>query len=375
MASPIFISNPPPGFSVIAILRGMQLALLGAYRSLQNPGLLQSVYYERVLGAIIISMIIQLSLWSPVICLRILTKIFSSFAYLKFLESWAVALKDFQFNVLNISAFVVSLSQYFSRDLDDLFLASLGFIDSVYVSKHPDNSSHQYHDNLVALTDIDLEQHSVQSFFDVVKSKYASSREFSLFLRKHLNNLISTIVLFVLIKIPFVGPVCLGLITFLSLNDKLGTVRSLTVFCLLISVPNQYSALFLNTYWGSRSMIRDLLLPYFSRVRFTKIEKEQWIKSREGLLFGFGCCFYLGIRQFPWIGLLIYGFAESAAAYLITKVSDPPPSQASQLIQWNPTQLVWNKAHEEKIIKGEFVNDEGFASIPCSFILEKSHKQ
>ena len=150
--------------------------------------------------------------------------------------------------------------------------------------------------NLVALTDIDLGATFSTIVFDVVRVHgMHQAGEFSLFLRKHLNNLISTIVLLVLIKIPFVGPVCLGLITFLSLNDKLGTVAFVdSVFVSLISVPNRYSALFLNTYWGSRSMIRDLLLPYFSSTFYQNRKKRSGSKSREGLLFWVWVLFLFG---------------------------------------------------------------------------------
>ncbi|POS87156.1 hypothetical protein EPUL_003522 [Erysiphe pulchra] len=66
------------------------------------------------------------------------------------------------------------------------------------------------------------------------------------------------------------------------------------------------------------------LEPYFCRIRFTKAQKRNWFHDREGLLFGFGIGFYLLIR-IPFLGVLIYGIAEASTAYLITKITDPPP--------------------------------------------------
>jgi hypothetical protein len=42
------------------------------------------------------------------------------------------------------------------------------------------------------------------------------------------------------------------------------------------------------------------------------------------VLFGFGLGFFLLIR-IPIFGVLAYGIAEASTAYLITKITDPPP--------------------------------------------------
>lgn len=366
MASPIFISKPPPGFSVVAIIRGFQLAFLGGYRSLQNPTLLNSEYYRQTLVAILISVFLQIVLWAPILLIRFSAAAVGLIFELNRVDAFVAGLKSFQLNVLNISVFMISASRFFSRQLDNLFLSSLQFIDSVAVSKHPEGAP-RFHENLLALSE--EKPKSVRPTFSSIRAKYANSKDFATFVQRHLFKTACNIGVFALGKVPVVGSLLLGAISFLNLNDKIGTVRACAVFMALQVMPKYYSVLFLTTYWGSRNMVHDLLYPYFSRVRFTKIEKEQWVKSREGLLFGFGLCFFLLIRKFPWVGLLIFGFAESSAAYLITKVSDPPPSQTSQLILWNSSQLVWNKQREHDILSGVFTKtDDGFHAVPGSFI-------
>lgn len=366
MALPIFISNPPPGFSAVAILRGFQLAILGGFRSLQNPKLFKTLYYRQAGLAISISVIIQLVLWSPILLLRVLAEFIGLFTSLQSINSFALALKSFQFNVLNISVFVISASRYFSADLDNLFLSSLEFIDLVYLLKHPEKTAQQYHSNLVALSS---KEHFLNPSWNLIKAKYTSSQDFAVFIQRYFKNWVANLTIFFLGRLPYVGSLILGLISIQNLNDKIGTVRALVVFGVLQILPKYYSVMFLNAYWGSRSMVHDLLLPYFSRVRFTKIEKDQWIKSREGLLFGFGFCYFMLIKRLPWIGLLTYGFAESSVAYLITKVSDPPPSQVSQLVHWNASQLVWNKEKEIEVLSGHtFEKDEGFHPLPGSYL-------
>ncbi|ODV66516.1 hypothetical protein HYPBUDRAFT_242056 [Hyphopichia burtonii NRRL Y-1933] len=384
MASPIFLSNPPPGFSIVAILRGIQLALLGAYRSLQNPKLFESKYYQQAFNQLKYSIILQCILWAPILTVRFFFQILALiFRHDQDLENIVSGLEYFQKNVLNIGVFIISAIRFFTPELDDLFLTSLKFIDSVYIEKHPDRKEHQYHDNLIdislKLTDLDYNKTGKkikQSWFKTIQLKYQKSGDFSNFVKRYLYNCSFNILIYILCKVPKIGTIIIGLISFQNFNDKVGSISAIIIFFVLQLLPKHYTSLFLSIFWGSRNMIHDLLLPYFIRIQFTKIEKDQWMKSREGVLFGFGLCYYYIIYQLPWISVFVYGIAESSVAYLITKVSDPPPNQLSQLINWNSTQLVWNKDDERKVLGGGFADqDEGFKPIPGSFIVDPNLKK
>lgn len=367
MASPILISNPPPGFSILAIARGFQLAILGAYRTLQNPSLLNQKYYRQTLIAIQASFVIQGLIWSPILALRVLVKIAAVLTKSRSLDHVVASLKSFQFNVLNISMVLISGSRFFSRQLDQLFLQSLKFIDEVRLTKYPE-TDRVYHENLVSLNTEEKITDN-RPTLETIKKKWASSQEFSAFMRRHITRTLMGVGAYFVSKVPVFGSIILGLVSFLNLDSKIGTVNAAVIFGVLQLVPKRWAVLFLTTYWGSRSMVQDLLAPYFSRVRFTKSEKDQWIRSREGILFGFGLCHFLLIRRLPWVGLLLYGFAESSVAYLVTKITDPPPKQVSQLVKWNSSQLVWNREKELDLLSGLFAdNDEGFQPVPGSYI-------
>lgn len=86
------------------------------------------------------------------------------------------------------------------------------------------------------------------------------------------------------------------------------------------------------------------LEPYFSRIKFNKEQKKQWFHDREGLLFGFGVGFYIFLR-IPLLGVLIYGIAEASTAYLITKITDPPPPPR-EVEGFAASQTVWKNKHE-----------------------------
>jgi hypothetical protein len=85
-------------------------------------------------------------------------------------------------------------------------------------------------------------------------------------------------------------------------------------------------------------------VPYFNRIRFTADQKKRWFKDREGVLFGFAITFTLFLK-IPLVGVLIYGIAEASAAYLITKITDPPPPPATSQ-EFAASQVHWKNKHE-----------------------------
>jgi hypothetical protein len=86
------------------------------------------------------------------------------------------------------------------------------------------------------------------------------------------------------------------------------------------------------------------LVPYFNRVHYTAEQKKRWFKDREGVLFGFAITFTVFLK-IPLVGVLIYGIAEASTAYLITKITDPPPPPA-QSQGFAETQVRWKNKHE-----------------------------
>lgn len=61
------------------------------------------------------------------------------------------------------------------------------------------------------------------------------------------------------------------------------------------------------------------------------------------MLFGFAVGFYLMIR-IPVLGVLLYGIAEASTAYLVTKITDPPPPPAYSE-GFAEGQVAWTNKH------------------------------
>jgi hypothetical protein len=86
------------------------------------------------------------------------------------------------------------------------------------------------------------------------------------------------------------------------------------------------------------------LEPYFSRIRYTSQQKKAWFRDREGVLYGFALAFFVFLK-IPLIGVLIYGIAEASTAYLITKITEPPPPPG-EAEEFKKTDVRWVNKHE-----------------------------
>lgn len=84
--------------------------------------------------------------------------------------------------------------------------------------------------------------------------------------------------------------------------------------------------------------------PYFKRIHYTPQQKRTWFRDREGVLFGFGVGFFLFLKV-PLLGVLIYGIAEASTAFLITKITDPPPPPTDWKA-YAESQAHWQNKHE-----------------------------
>ncbi|VVT45764.1 uncharacterized protein SAPINGB_P000879 [Magnusiomyces paraingens] len=440
MPSPIFISRPPAGFSLLAVIRGVQLTFLGAIRALRNPYLVESGYYRHVLTAIVVSVIIQLVIWIPLALLRLF------FAVLKLvaseeagvtLEAILDTLHFIQNNVLNLGPFLVTAMRYFRPEMDDMFLMSLKFVDQVYKKKHPE-SHREYYAPLILRPSSEKARHTGSSISlrtgsqidekkytkgsiglekSVPKKEYARGRRgqlqkllaqckgaisgvsgfakniqsnhpFHVFVRRSLRQAAFSMALYLLSFIPTLGRVVMPIASFYSFNSVVGTPTAVAIFALGYNVPRRYAVKFLTVFWGGRSLVRELLAPYFSRLPLSRAEREQWFRAREGIMFGFGAVFYLFLKT-PFVGIVAYGIAEASTAYLVTKVSEPPPPPrgSSTLVaglsslptgetgdeqlqhhglaaedRWVQRELVWTNA--DKLLSGLALQSDGFGATP-----------
>ena len=62
------------------------------------------------------------------------------------------------------------------------------------------------------------------------------------------------------------------------------------------------------------------------------------------MLYGFAVAFFFFLKV-PLLGVLIYGIAEASTAYLITKITDPPPPP-QEAEDFKKKDVRWDNKHE-----------------------------
>ncbi|KAJ8063782.1 hypothetical protein OCU04_007643 [Sclerotinia nivalis] len=327
-------------FDLNAFLRGAQLTIVGALRALQNPQLFTSEHYKQVALAVLAGVIIRLAIEIPIFGVRVLLWFMSFVVDLgasTFDDKVIEGIDLIQNHVLQVPFFLMSILSRVTPTLDNMFMMSLAFVDETYYEKHKgeDRSTlrDEYYPNLRRYPKRDGTTH-----------KTSTAENTSMFLMKFGKKAGLSLAVYALSYIPILGRFVLPAASFYTFNKAAGLGPGLVVFGTGIFLPRKYLIIFLQTYFSSRSLMRELLEPYFARIDFTREQKKNWFHDREGLLFGFGVGFYILLR-IPLLGVLVYGIAEASTAYLITKITDPPPP-VGQEGNFAASQQKWKNKHE-----------------------------
>ncbi|EAQ92153.1 hypothetical protein CHGG_00388 [Chaetomium globosum CBS 148.51] len=303
-------------FSINAIIRGMQLTLVGAHRALQSRRMFTSKHYKQAAIAVAVGIAIRLLIALPIFGIKVLLW-FLSLVFPLDRVSWDDSLVNglsfIEEHVLQAPLFFMSLMRYITPTLDELE------IDVAYVRKHQGDGAQS---SLRATYSLNLRKYRVT---DGRTNSTSAAESATLFLYRFARRSALSLAVFAASYIPYVGRLVLPAASFWTFNKAVGLGPASVIFGGGLFLPRRYLVIFLQSYFGSRSLMRELLEPYFARIKFTPKEKRKWFRSREGVLFGFGIAFFVLLRV-PLLGVLIYGIAEASTAYLITKVTDPPPS-------------------------------------------------
>ncbi|KAI9773478.1 MAG: hypothetical protein M1840_007695 [Geoglossum simile] len=323
------------GFDLNAIIRGAQLTVVGAHRALQNPELFKYKYYQQAVFAVGAGVVIRLAIAAPIVGVKILLWFLSFFVNEKATtwdDSIISGLSFIEDSVLQAPFFLMSLMRYITPTLDEIFMDSMQWVDGTYEQKHRSENPKQlrpaYYPNLLL--------YSARGSANTRKSPLEGILAFATRFGRRAG---ISLVVYTLSYLPVIGRFVLPTASFYTFNKTVGLVPAAVVFGGGLLLPRKYLVVFLQSYFSSRSLMRELLEPYFSRIHFNREQKAKWFREREGLLFGFGVGFYIFLK-IPLLGVLVYGIAEASTAYLITKVTDapPPPSESAGFAE---TQTQW----------------------------------
>ncbi|MCJ1384475.1 hypothetical protein MMC17_007592 [Xylographa soralifera] len=301
-------------FDANAILRGVQLTVVGAYRALQNPGLFKYEHYRQAALAVGAGIAIRLLIAAPIFGIKAILWLLSfmiDFEHATWDDKLVGGLDFIANSVLQVPFFLMSLMRYITPTLDNMFMDSLAWVDQTYIQKHktedPNTLRAMYYPNLRLYS----------SHGDTSKHKAPMDAALAFLFRFGRRAAIS-LAIYMLSYLPLVGRFVLPAASFYTFNRAVGPVPATIIF-------------------GAGKSHERI-------GTFSKEQKKLWFRDREGLLFGFGVGFYVFLR-IPLLGVLIYGIAEASTAFLITKITDPPPPPTYSE-KFAESQVRWTNKHE-----------------------------
>lgn len=337
-------------FEPNAILRGAQLTIVGAHRALQNPALFTTSHYKQAALAVLAGLAIRLLVSIPTYFIRsilLIIGLFTDLSHTTWDDYLVNGLHYIENHVLQVPFFLVSFMRYLSPAMDHMFMDSLLWVDETYTAKHAGENA----DDLRAMYYPNLKQYDEEVYGDAdvgqirggERKKTKDPRAaLQAFLLRFGKKAALSLGVYVATFVPYVGRFVLPAASFYTFNQAVGTPAAVVIFGSGIFMPKRYLVMFLQSYFSSRSMMRELvrlsahhlqfftkltmtqLDPYLSRIRFSRAQRAAWFHERSGVLYGFAFSFFLALK-IPLVGVLIYGIAEASTAYLVTKITEPPP--------------------------------------------------
>lgn len=333
-------------FDPNAIIRGAQLTLVGVNRALQNPELFTTDHYRQAAIAVVAGIAIQLIINIPIYLVKIILGGVGLVVDLEHevWDNYLVSGLDFlSKQVLQVPFFLMTILSSITPTLDNVFMDSLNWVDRTYVSKHksedPTKLRAMYYPALKMYSthgETEKKQKHQRTLLDGVL----------VFLQRYGKRAAISLGIYLLTFVPKVGPLVLPAASFYTFNKAVGPVPASAIFAVGLLLPKHYTVSFLQTYFASRRLTSQLLQPYFDRIQFTPNQKKIWFIDRSGVLFGFSAAFAIMLK-IPIVGVLIYGLAEASTAYLITKITEPPPMPGSTEDQkaFVESEVRWKNKH------------------------------
>lgn len=132
------------------------------------------------------------------------------------------------------------------------FMDSLQWVDQTYVQKHKSEDLN----TLRAMYYPNLRMYSVHG--DTSKQNSPKDAALAFLIRFGRRSAISLLV-YVLSYLPVVGRFVIPAASFYTLNKALGSAPALIIFGSGIFIPRRYLVVFLQSYFSSRSLMRELV--------------------------------------------------------------------------------------------------------------------
>lgn len=156
-------------------------------------------------------------------------------------------------SVLQVPFFLMTLMRYITPTLDNMFMDSLAWVDRTYYQKHegenPSDLRAQYYPQLKM-----YDTKGTNS--DKNKDPYAALQAF---LTRFGKKAAISLAVYLLSLLPYVGRFVLPAASFYTFNKSVGWEPAVVIFGSGIFLPKRYLVMFLQSYFSSRTLMRELV--------------------------------------------------------------------------------------------------------------------
>lgn len=328
MASPIFLSNPSPGFSHISIVKGILIALSGIF--FQRHVLWRDLKIrEFFVTTVLISLLVRLVIEIPHLLGAIVTRLLR---LINIDVDFSLILTTITDDILELRWLaLVAVYCYMYDSFEYLFMTGLKKLDAESQSEPP------YSEYLLRAHTIDIHT-TVPSWFPKVDVTLAQKRFLVQLLRSYALICLNTAMLMGITKFGPLGIVLTALYISKWFSHMIGSQLTFVLFLVGLVVPTDFTIKSFASVNLSLLTVKSLLtMPYFQKIRLSDVKIENWIESRIGLIVGFGLFFHLASRHFNMLGLTIVLLEQLALSYMIFKTTSPVQEITDE--KWILTQI------------------------------------
>lgn len=182
-------------------------------------------------------------------------------------------------SVLQVPFFLMSLMRYITPTLDNMlvfhyrrkdiadfsrFMESLDWVDRTYIAKHRSDDPSK----LRAMYYPNLRQYSTHGDTSQKKKPKDAVLNFLIRFGKRSG---TSLIIYALSFIPYLGRFVLPAASFYTFQKAVGTQPAVIIFLPSIFLPKRYLVMFLQSYFSSRSLMRELVSLLLCSSRFLSL--------------------------------------------------------------------------------------------------------
>jgi hypothetical protein len=216
----------------------------------------KSEHYRQAALAVCAGIAIRLVLAAPVIAVKAVLWILSfviNFDAVTWDDKIINGLDFISNSVLQLPFFLMSLMRYITPTLDNMFMDALAWVDTTYVAKHEGD---QDQSSLRAMYYPNLKQYERGG----PTAKHRSTPDAVLaFLMRYGRRAAISLAVYAASYVPYVGRLVLPAASFWTFNKAVGPVPAVVIFGGGVLLPRRWLVMFLQTYFASRGLMRELV--------------------------------------------------------------------------------------------------------------------